>query len=154
MNIKHIRKGDFYSGLALAALGAYIIGAAWQWTYMGEEGPGAGFFPLWYGVAMVVLSALLVAGAVLKGDANGGKGMKWNELRRAMMCWAAFAVTIALLNVLGFTVSFALLAWFIVAVMYNQPKRIALGIAIGGALAFYLIFSVGLGMSLPTGLLF
>ena len=36
--------------------------AALRWTYMGEDGPGAGFFPLWYGGVMVVLSLALVAG--------------------------------------------------------------------------------------------
>jgi putative tricarboxylic transport membrane protein len=149
---KHIRKGDFYSGLALAALGGYIVSEAWRWTYMGEEGPGAGFFPMWYGIAMVLLSALLVAGAVLKPGASAGKsGMKWQDLRRALTCWAAFSACIALLNVLGFAVSFALLTWFIIAIMFGRPQRIALSVSIGGAVGFYLLFSVGLGLSLPSG---
>ena len=39
------RNGDFWSGLVLAALGAYIVGQARAWDYMTEDGPGAGFFP-------------------------------------------------------------------------------------------------------------
>ena len=34
------RSGDFWSGLALAALGTYIVSEARGWVYMGEDGPG------------------------------------------------------------------------------------------------------------------
>ena len=61
-----IRSGDFWSGLVLAALGTYILVTAHRWDYITEEGPGAGFFPMWYGGAMVALSLLLTLGAVLK----------------------------------------------------------------------------------------
>ena len=32
--------------------GAYIIVTASRWEYLGQDGPGPGFFPLWYGIAM------------------------------------------------------------------------------------------------------
>ena len=64
------RKGDFWAGLVMAALGVFVVTQAYDWDYMTEDGPGAGFFPLWYGAVMVVLSLLLVAGAVLKEGAK------------------------------------------------------------------------------------
>jgi putative tricarboxylic transport membrane protein len=148
-----LRKGDFWSGLALAALGTYIIREAWRWDYMATDGPGPGFFPLWYGGAMVVLSLLLVAGSVLKSSPPADS-VNWSEFGRALICWAAFAACIALLNVLGFVVSFALMTWFIVAVMFRQSQLKAVMIAIGGALGFYALFSLALGVSLPSGYLF
>jgi hypothetical protein len=39
----------------------------------GDEGPGPGFFPLWYGGAMIVLSLVLVAGAVMRPQAGKGR---------------------------------------------------------------------------------
>ncbi|HEX4781178.1 MAG TPA: tripartite tricarboxylate transporter TctB family protein, partial [Usitatibacter sp.] len=60
------RNGDFWSGLVLAALGAYIVTAARAWAYMTEDGPGAGFFPMWYGSLMIVLSLVLVARSALR----------------------------------------------------------------------------------------
>ena len=60
MEEKSQKSGDLWSGLALAALGVYIVAEARQWDYLAPEGPGAGFFPLWYGVAMIVLSLALV----------------------------------------------------------------------------------------------
>ena len=118
------RKGDFWAGLALAALGIFIVTQAWGWSYMTEEGPGPGFFPLWYGTVMVVLSLLLTAGTVLKHDPKGKhKLIRWDELRRAMTCWAALAVCVAIIKFVGFMIAFGLLTWFIIAIMFKRPQK-------------------------------
>ena len=147
------RSGDFWSGLALAALGTYIVAQARGWSYMSEEGPGPGFFPLWYGSAMVVLSLLLVAGAVLKRPEDNG-GVAWPEVGRAMICWAAFVGCILLMNFVGFIIAFAALTWFMVSVMAKQPLKVSLPIAIGGAVGFWLLFDKALDVSLPAGRFF
>jgi putative tricarboxylic transport membrane protein len=147
------RSGDFWSGLALAALGAYIVSQAWSWVYLGEDGPGPGFFPLWYGSLMVLLSLALVASAVL-GKSTPAAPVRWADVRRALLCWAAFVVSVALMPLAGFVISFALLTWFIVAVMARRPQRIALMLAVGGALFFYALFELALDLALPRGLLF
>lgn len=150
-----IRRGDFWSGLALAALGAWIVGQAWGWSYMGEDGPGPGFFPRWYGAIMLVLSLLLVAGSIFKPGAGAAqKAVRFDEMRRAFTCWLALAVCIALLNVLGFIIAFALLTWFIVAILFRRPQREALVIAVAGAVGFHALFAWGLGLQLPAGILF
>ena len=148
------RRGDFWSGLALAALGAYILSEASGWTYKGEDGPGPGFFPMWYGGAMVILSLALVAGTVLKHPVGESRAPSWPELRRALTCWVAFVACVALMKLVGFMVAFALLTWFIVAIMAKQPQKVALPVAIGGAVLFYLLFDVALEVTLPTGLWF
>ena len=147
-----LRSGDFWSGLALAALGAYIVVTAHGWVYLGEEGPGAGFFPTWYGAAMLVLSLVLVAGSVFRPSKRAE--VKWKDVSRALACWAAFAVSIALMPLVGFAISFALLTWFIVKVMCGERQRTAILVAVGGAAFFYLLFDVALDLSLPRGLLF
>lgn len=149
------RKGDFWAGLALAALGSYIVNESLGWVYLGEDGPGAGFFPRWYGIAMIFFSLLMVAGAMLKHDpALKNRVIDWRETRRALTCWAALVGCVVLLNWLGFFIAFSLLGWFLIAVMFRQSQRIALGVSIGGALGFYLLFSWGLNLSLPAGKLF
>jgi putative tricarboxylic transport membrane protein len=149
------RSGDFWSGLALAALGTYIVSEARGWVYMSEDGPGAGFFPLWYGSAMIALSLVLVAGTVLKRNgATAAADFRWNDLGRALACWAAFVACVALMHVVGFVVAFALLTWFIIAVMARRPQRVALPVAIGGALVFYALFAMALDVSLPKGIFF
>ena len=149
------KSADFWSGIALAALGAYIVSEAWRWGYLTEEGPGPGFFPLWYGSIMVVLSLALVASAVMKRPTGKpAEAVRWDDLGRALTCWGAFVASIALMRIVGFAVSFALLTWFIVTVMARRPQRVALPLAIGGALLFYALFELALDLTLPHGMLF
>lgn len=148
------RRGDFWSGLVLAALGAFIIVQARGWTYSGDEGPGPGFFPLWYGIAMVVLSLALVVTAAVKPAAPQAQPFAWGDLRRAVTAWAAFVAAIALMRVTGFAIAFALLTWFIVAVMARRPQRVAIPIALGAAVVFHALFAWALEVELPKGLLF
>jgi len=153
MEEKSYKTADLWSGLALAGLGVYIVVEAWQWEYLGPEGPGPGFFPLWYGIAMVVLSgALVVSSALRKVDAGRG-GIEWRKVGQALAVWIALVVSVAGFNLLGFVTSFALLTFFIVAVMYRRPIRVAATVAGAGAAAFYLLFALALGVSLPVGVL-
>jgi len=147
-----LRSGDLWSGLALAGLGAYILFAARRWDYMTEEGPGAGFFPMWYGGVMLVLSLVLVAGAVVKPGRHAQ--VAWKDVSRALVAWVAFVACIALMPVFGFVISFALLAAFIVKVMCAEKLRTAILVAVIGSAGFYALFEWALDLSLPKGMLF
>lgn len=136
------RSPDFWSGLALAALGAYIIVEARGWDYLTPEGPGPGFFPLWYGIAMLGLSLFLV---VSPTDLR----MDWRGSGRALATWAALAVSVAALKLVGFVISFAALTFFMVAVMYRRSALTAAAVALGTVAGFYLIFPLALGVALP-----
>ena len=140
---------DFYSGLALAALATYIILRARQWEYLGPDGPGPGFFPLWYGIAMAALSGVLVVSSVWRERSTGG--VEWGKIGRALAVWFALAVSIAALKPLGFVVSLAALTFFIAAVMYRRPPALAAALAVANAAAFYVLFALALGVALPAG---
>jgi len=144
------KSGDLWSGLALAALGAYIVVQAWGWDYLTPEGPGPGFFPLWYGIAMVALSAVLVA-SHLRRRASLRITIAWDRVGRALSTWLALAVSIALFKPLGFVIGFALLTYFLVAVMYRRPLKVAAIVALASTAGFYLVFSLALGVPLPAG---
>jgi putative tricarboxylic transport membrane protein len=147
-----LKKGDVISGAVLAALGVYIITQAHTWDYYTLDGPGPGFFPFWYGVAMVVLSLLLVLNAArTDSDSESKAGVDWPATGRAMTVWLAFALSVGLMEFLGFLISFALLAFFLVAVVFRRPFVTATVVAVVSALAFHLIFPVALSVSLPTG---
>lgn len=142
---------DFWSGLALAALAVYIIAQARQWEYLGADGPGPGFFPLWYGIAMAALAIVLVVSAVLRRVQS--KPVAWRGIGRALAVWLAFAVAVGACKPLGFIVSFALLTFFIVAVMYRRSVSVAAAVAALSAAGFYLVFPLALGVRLPSGVL-
>ncbi len=144
-------KGDVVSGAVLAALGVFIISEARQWTYGSAEGPGPGFFPMWYGIAMVVLSLVLIASSFIRPAQIKGEPVDWRGIGRALTVWVAFAGCVALLKMTGFLIALGLLTLFVVAVMYGKPLKVALAVAAGNAAGFYLVFPFALDVSLPVG---
>ena len=143
--------GDLWSGVVLALLGVYIIAQARQWEYSSPEGPGAGFFPLWYGVGILALSVLLVASHFRRAPRRG-EPVDWRRIGRAFSVWLALAASVLLFNVLGFVAGLALLTYFVVAVMYGKPARTAAAVALATGLGFYLVFDRALGLALPAGM--
>ena len=138
--------GDFWSGLALGGLGAYIIVQAARWEYLGSDGPGPGFFPLWYGIAIAALSLALIISSL---RSKYSERVEWAGARRAFATWAVFAACVGLLKVVGFFVSLGALTFFIVAVMYRRPLRVAAAVTAAIAVAFYVVFPLALGVELP-----
>ena len=139
---------DLWSGIALAALGTFIISEAWHWDYLTPEGPGAGFFPLWYGIAMVSLSLVLVF-----SNLNAKPQIDWKSTVRALSVWLALAVSVALFKLLGFVLGFALFTFFVAAGLYRRPPAIAAAVAAALSAGFYAVFALALGIALPTGVL-
>jgi|SRR5438067_5193249 len=137
------RSPDFWSGLALAALGGYIVNEARRWDYLTPDGPGPGFFPLWYGLAILALSLALVL-ATARAPA-----VDWRGTGRALAMWAALAISLALGKAVGFAVGYAALTYFIVAVMYRRGDLRAAVVTVALVAAFYLVFPFALGVALP-----
>ena len=161
-----LRDGDVLSGVALAMLGIYILAQASVWEYFSADGPGPGFFPFWYGVAMATLALVLIVSKVRNTRAGQNSPQQaepeppqaqqplidWTTTGRALGTWAAFALAVALMAPLGFLISFALLTFFIVAWVYRKPLLTAGITAVVTPLSFHLVFPVALGVDLPTGL--
>jgi putative tricarboxylic transport membrane protein len=148
-----VRNGEVISGAVLAALGVYIFLQSRAWDYYTEDGPGPGFFPTWYGVAMVALSLALIVNNVMRpASAKSAGNVDWQAAGRALGTWAAFAVSVALMGLLGFVVSFALLTFLIVAFVFKRSWVTAAVTGVVAALAFHVIFPLVLEVQLPTGL--
>jgi len=141
------------SGAVLAGLGVYIISEARAWEYLGPDGPGPGFFPFWYGVAIVALALLLTVTSVAQRVREAEGVVNWRETGRALAAWAMLALCAALLKPLGFLLAFGLFNFFLVAVMYRRPVTQALAVAVGMSAGFYLLFPLALNVGLPTGIL-
>lgn len=145
--------GDVVSGAVLAGLGIYIVLEARRWEYLGADGPGPGFFPLWYGVVMIALALLLVVTSATRRAAAAGTDADTREIGRALATWAGLAACIGLLKVLGFLLAFTLFTFFVAAVMYRRPLLPSLAAAVGCALGFHLLFPLALNVELPKGFL-
>jgi len=147
----HIQTGDIVSGAVLAGLGIFIIIEARGWEYLGPDGPGPGFFPLWYGICMIVLSVLLVATTLVRRASLPDKRVNWGEVGRALAAWTGLALCVGFLKILGFLLAFGLFTFFLVAVMYRRPLGSALAVSVGTSAGFYLLFPLALNVALPVG---
>lgn len=135
----------------LGGLGVFIVSEAWRWEYLGPDGPGPGFFPIWYGIAMVAFSLLLVATSFASRAGGPDKAVNWREVGTALAAWAGLAACVGLLKILGFLLAFGLFTFFLVAVMYRRPLATAIAVSVGMSVGFYLLFPLALNVALPVG---
>jgi putative tricarboxylic transport membrane protein len=140
-------KGDLIAGTVLAAFGAYVISVAAKLPYVSDVGPGHGFFPLWLGIGLVVFAAALMSASFT--SSVKARSSSWNSMVRPLAGWLAVMIAIALLGKIGFALSFVILTVFLVVALDRRPLSLAVGVAVGLAVAFHLVFVVGLDVSLP-----
>lgn len=145
------KTGDVVSGAVLAGLGVFIIAESRGWEYLGPDGPGPGFFPLWYGLCIVALALLLVVTSFAQRAREPGAAVNWREIGRVLAAWAGLAICVGLLKVLGFLLAFGLFTFFLVAVMYRRPLGTALAVSVAMSVGFYLLFPLALNVALPVG---
>jgi len=143
-----LRNGDVVSGLVLATLGAFILQQALGWDYLTPDGPGAGFFPRWYGIAMLILSLVQVVRGL---RAPAAQSVYEGSSRLVLICWGALVGCVLLMKWLGFLASVALLCWFLATVLFERRHGPAMAFALVAAIGFWLLFDVALGVSLPRG---
>jgi putative tricarboxylic transport membrane protein len=148
---KKIFQGEILAGLLLATLGVFILHESFELGYTGDFGPGPGFLPFWLGIIISVFSALLIFVTLRKpSSADETKAEASGNPRRSLISWIAMVLTVPLLTRLGFYASFAILTAFLVLTMERRSVAVAVAVALGCASGFYLIFSLALGVPLPS----
>jgi putative tricarboxylic transport membrane protein len=142
----------------LGGLGALVLFDASRiptdFTQRGPVGPAA--VPMVLGVALLVL-AVLLARDVLRGghgESETGEDVDLShpsDWRTVLLLVAAFLANVVLIDRVGFPISGAVLFW---GAAYALGSRHFLRdplIALALSITTYLIFSRGLGISLPGG---
>jgi putative tricarboxylic transport membrane protein len=149
---KSLDKSELVGALLLAAFGAYIAAAAWEWPYLTKDGPGPGFFPLWIGISMIGLSAALVVLQLV--DIKRGRPVhrtSWKGAGPVVAGCVALVVAAALLKPAGFLASYTLLTIFLVRAVFRQSWTAALTVSLVSAVAFWILFVKLLRVQLPAG---
>lgn len=145
-------KGNLVSAACLAGFGVYVISVACRLDYVSEVGPGPGFFPLWLGIGLVFCAACLTFASLSSSPGQGkANPSSWGTAGRAVAGWLALMIAIALLGKLGFALTFVLLTIFFIVALDRRPALLAVGVGVGLAVVFQLIFVTALDVSLPTG---
>ncbi len=143
--------GDVVSGIVLAALGVFIVNQASEWEFLGHSGPGPGFFPTLYGIAMTVVALVLVGHRIARRRIRTGEPASWPNIGFAIATWVAFAAMIPLMTYFGFIIAFAIFAVFMMVVVFGRPVVRSVIAAILSAAAFQVVFPILLQIRLPVG---
>lgn len=145
-------KSNLIAAASLAAFGIYVVYGGSKLSYVSEVGPGPGFFPFWIGIGFLLCGAYQMVLSYSSARRHADHVVTiWSGSGRALGAWLGLALAIALFRWIGFALSFVLLTIFLIVVLDRRPVLSALGIGAGLALAFYLLFEVALGVSLPAG---
>jgi putative tricarboxylic transport membrane protein len=148
-----LKDGDVIAGAAAGALGVYITMTASKWTIMNEDGPGPGFFPMGYGIGLILLSAILILSRIKAQRTADEEPTDWAGFARAGGTWVAFVVAAALMGVLGFYISFGLMTFTLVLLVFGRPLKSAFATGLLSAVGFYLVFGLILDVPLPIGVM-
>jgi hypothetical protein len=155
-----LSKGDRLAG-AILLLFALLWIAGVYWTIpdvAGDSGRiGPRGFPLAMGVMLAVLSALMIAGSFLAGDADAGGGAARGGFDR-IEAWALAATFgflvgyVVLMAWFGFVIGTAMsTAAFLVFVLNKRSPRLIVGMSLGLAIGIWLILGKAMGVYLPHG---
>lgn len=143
-------RGDVISGAALAVLGTYIVLAAREWTFLGHDGPGPGFFPVCYGIGLVVGSLMLVVQG-LRTRTVPGEPIHWGGIALALGVWFVFALMLPVMKYVGFLIALAGLIVFFLQFVFKRSWLFTILAAVLTPIGFLIIFPTLLQVQLPVG---
>lgn len=141
-------------GVVAVAFGVVSLFGASSLAMFGKKGiPGPGMFPTVTAVAVTVLGLTLVGISVLRRIRTGpGESLAGTkpEVLRSLSVWIGLMICIALMDVIGFAASSALLIAYLVLVVERVRGIKAVAAIVGVPLAAYVLFGFVLGVDLPT----
>jgi len=147
-----VRGADRFAGAGLLALGvAFAAAALKQYDYWGPNGPGPAFLPFWLGLAMAVLAAALLLGALRAAEPGAAWFPRGEGLRRVLLVLGAMTALVLLLNVLGMVVATLLFLLVLFRFIDRQPWPLSLAVAVAIAGLNFLVFTYWLRVPMPVG---
>ena len=148
-----MRGADRIAGAGLLSLGvAFSAGALKQHDYWGPNGPGPAFLPFWLGLAMAVLAAVLLIGAIRSADPGDAWLPHGDGLRRLALVLGATTALVVLLNVAGMVVATLLFLIGLFRFLDRQPWPLTLAVALAVTGLNFLVFTYWLRVPMPVGL--
>jgi hypothetical protein len=135
--------------LVLVAISVFLIVEGTQHSYYGRFGPGSGFFPIWVGGLLLVLSlALLGQSLALAGDTRtfmpDGAAFK-----RPLILAAACVVVVPALSIFGFRLTMFVFVALVPMILQRQRWYVALSVAAVASFGAAYLFERVLYVRLP-----
>lgn len=140
------------AALCFIIFSALVIRGSLDLEYYTKLGPGAGFFPLWLGVAMGVLSLVWLVHLFRRTGKSPKTASFPNRsgIIRILAIIASLVAAALVMNLLGFQVAMFLLLIFLLLVLGKQSIWLTVIIALAGSVGVYRVFVAYLDVQLPT----
>jgi putative tricarboxylic transport membrane protein len=150
-----MRRADQITGIFMLIFSVAVMEGGRRMPPSNTFGPGAGFLPFWLGVAMAILSIILLVNATREPVQASGRSPfpKGRPVVAILETVAALAAFFLLLETLGFLVSIALLTAFLLRAVEREGWLTTLMVAVANSAGLYVIFQMLLGVSLPKNIL-
>ena len=137
--------------VAFLLLGAFICVEALQVPFGSFRMPGAGFFPLLLGLTLGVCSLMLL-GMTLASPAGPATHV-WPERPEVVYLVGSLLAAVWLFERAGFLLTMTLFLGVAMRVLGKLSWPRAFVLALVGSVAAYVVFSRGLLIALPSGIL-
>ena len=149
-----MRRCNQVVGILLLVFSIWVIWTSTELIYTVEFSPGAGFFPFWLGISLLILSVvLLLNNTILKlhmTEENPFPGR--SALLRIISILGSLLVGLIVFERIGFLLTMGLLVAFLL--IFLEKYRWYSGIVISALMVFaiYGVFKIWLDVPLPPGL--
>ncbi len=130
---------------ALIIYGSLQVGIGW-----GAEGPRAGFFPFYVSL-MIVGASMINLAQIIAGGRSSKLFAGWGQLRQVLSVVIPTAVYVAVIPFIGIYVSSMILVAVFMKWLGKYSWGLALLVAIGTPLVFYMLFEKWFLITLPKG---
>ena len=130
---------------AIAILGSLKVGVAW-----GAEGPGAGFFPFYIGLIIIIASAVNLAHVFMTPD-DGSLFANWHQLRQVASVVVPTAVYVAVIPSIGIYVSSVLLIALFMRWLGKYRWTTVASVALAVPILTFFMFEIWFLVPLPKG---
>lgn len=141
-------------GVIVLAVGVLLV---WQaWLVPGDLGPqGPRFLPVFLAIVWILLAAAYLAGAVtgLARRSGGVAAERFDHLWRVLALVVTLIVYAYVLDFVGYMISTSVLVAVSAAILGSRNHVRDAVVAVGLTVAVYFLFTRGLNIYLPTGLL-
>jgi putative tricarboxylic transport membrane protein len=141
---------DIVAGIVLILIGTgAIIGAIGLRIGTPTE-PQPGFFPFLSGVAILVLSLIILVQGWLGRKESG---TRFGEIWRPAMLIAVLILFVGLLEPLGYVIASAIVVVLALLIMGIKSWRVLLVVGLAFPIGTFILFDRLLGIGLPVGIL-
>ena len=150
-----MNKAETVAGAVFVAIGALILLESIKFPYFVEGVPGPGFLPRWISFGIIGTGLVLTAKGIRPRLALL-EAIQWPEAagwRRVRLMLGALAVSLLLLEWLGFLVTTTLFMAVVVFGLGVRSWRMLASVPLVSAIGLYVIFAVWLRVPLPKGIL-